>query len=521
MVAAAASTTTTTTDHSNPKESTTNHCQRPPLLPSERDNGVGVGVSTRRPKSKEVTSRYLSSSSSISSSYSSSSTNSSSSNNSSFRRLPSPSPSRVVPATPTPLKRSQSVERRRPGTPGVVTGTPVPDWRARIGTPHLSTAAKVLSSRSLSVSFQGESYSLPISKTKAVAPTPQQSNVRKGTPERRRVSPMPTPLRGGGDHMENSKPVDQHRWPGSRPRQVNLLSKSLDCSVEKGSKVVGSGKVVRSLLQQSMIDDSRRASFDGRLNPDLSNAELIQSIQVAVDADTTANGSDSDSRSSGSNECGNGGITRGRSTPRGSISVSARFWQETNSRMRGLMEPRSPMSNTTSSRSIAQPKLIPKKSFGDTALSSPRNVSISRTLSSPLRGPVRPASPSKSMPSSASSPSRGNASPSRVRNGMATPVGGSQLCNTPSVLCFPADILRRKVEDNRVVDAHLLRLFYNRNLQWCFVNARADAAMLTQRLTAEMYIFISRDDHRVPYGQEIKDNGYMHWVCGMDNELSW
>lgn len=39
--------------------------------------------------------------------------------------------------------------------------------------------------------------------------------------------------------------------------------------------------------------------------------------------------------------------------------------------------------------------------------------------------------------------------------------------------------------ENRIVDAHLLRLLYNRHLQWRFVNARADAALLVQRMRAE------------------------------------
>ncbi|KAL3528562.1 hypothetical protein ACH5RR_007884 [Cinchona calisaya] len=141
---------------------------------------------------------------------------------------------------------------------------------------------------------------------------------------------------GGGDQGENSKPIDQHPWP-ARTRQVNPLSRSIDCSGGERSKLVGSGNVIRT-LRQSMIDE-RRASFEGRLSIDLGNAELLKAVQndpdgnsvnneSSVQSDLTA--SDTDSVSSGSTsevqECG--GVSRAKSGPRG-IVISARFWQET------------------------------------------------------------------------------------------------------------------------------------------------------------------------------------------------
>ncbi|OVA09319.1 Protein of unknown function DUF566 [Macleaya cordata] len=498
MVAAISATASTTTSHPNPKTSsqegtttTTNRSSnptRPPLLPSERDNGLTS--SSRRPKSKEITSRYMSSAN-----YSFSSSSSSSS--SSSRRCPSPLTSTsTTTSTPLPvLKRSQSVERRRPVTPRPT--TPLPDSRPNNAS-QVSTASKILftSTRSLSVSFQGESFSLPISKTKATPP-PNLSNARKSTPERRRTTPMREKVGGERDQVENSKPSDQHRWPG-RTRQVNPLTRSMDCTVEK-KKIFGSGVLVQG-LHQSMIDESRRASFDGRLHTNSSNAELLKSVQVAIDDSNSANGSavpsdltasDSDSVSSGSNsgvqECG--AVIKGRGLSRG-ISVPARFWQETNSRLRRLQDPGSPLSSTTTgSRGMAQPKLIPaRKSLSDSPIASPRTVPISRTMSSPLRGPVRPASPSKVMTPSTSSPSRGMLSPARMRNA----VGGTmsnQSINTPSILSFAADVRRGKMGETRIVDAHLLRLLYNRNLQWRFVNARSDAALLVQRITAEKNLY--------------------------------
>ncbi|XP_043713575.1 QWRF motif-containing protein 2-like [Telopea speciosissima] len=472
---------------------------RSPLLPSERDNGV---VGPRRPKWREITSRYLSPSTSTSTSTTSSS---------SSRRCPTPLVSRPTSSTSanTPLpatvhsmiKRSQSVERRRPATARPTTRLP----ESRMGNAtEVSVASKILftSTRSLSVSFQGESFSLPISKTKAV-PSPNLTNARKGTPERRKTA---TPLRSkvdggrGGDQTENSKPVDQQRWP-ARTRQVDPLTRSMDCTAEK-KKLIGSGAVGRA-LQKSMIEEGRRASFDGRLHQGSGNMDLVKSVQRALDADYS-NGfavpadltaSDTESVSSGSTssvqECS--GVSRGRSGARG-LSVPARFWQETSSRLRRLQDPGSPLSSSTGSRTAAAAthKLISsKKSLTESPISSPRTVSTGsgRALSSPIRGSSRPASPSKFMTSSTSSPSRGMPSPSRTRNAVAAASSLSNSGNMPSILSFAADVRRGKLGENRIVDAHLLRLLYNRHLQWRFVNARADASLLLQRLTAEKNLY--------------------------------
>ncbi|MCD7458436.1 hypothetical protein HAX54_038239 [Datura stramonium] len=258
--------------------------------------------------------------------------------------------------------------------------------------------------------LMGETFSLPVSKTKAAPPSPNLSSLRKGTPERRRTT---TPLRGkadGADQLENSKPVDQHRWPGGL--RQGIMARSLDCSNGDRNKVIGSGNVIRT-LQQSMIDE-RRASFDGRLSLDLGNAEPLKAVEQAQDVNSTNNdsslpsdltASDTDSVSSGSTsgvqECG--GVPDTRRVC--GIVVSARFWQETNSRLRRLQDPGSPLSTSPGSKLVAPPKL--RKYPSDVPISSPR------AMSSPIRGGIRSASPSKLI---GSSPSRGMPSPSRVRN---------------------------------------------------------------------------------------------------------
>ena len=477
MVAAVS---TTPNPKTSSREGSHQNRTRPPLIPSEVDNGVAL----RRPKGREVTSRYLSSSSSIS-------TSSSSSSSSSSRRCASPLVSRTahstavmtpMPAPSSLIKRSHSVERRRPVTPRSNT------FHLRPGNAgEVTTASKMLitSARSLSVSFQGESFSLQVSKTK---PTPTPTSVRKGTPERRK----PTPTRA--DQTENSKPVDQHRWPG-RSRQANSLTRSMDFTGDR-KKLGGSGIVARS-LQQSMIDERNQTLFDGRLNLDSGNAELEKANELAtansvvgstVTSDLVA--SDTESVSSGSTsgaqECGGGGGgTQGRGGPRG-IMVPARFWQETSNRLRRAPEPSSPLSKSIGLRTPVVPsKLIaPKKLVTDSPTSSPRGIPPSRGQS-PLRGPVRPASPSKLVTTSTSSPLRGMPSPTRVRGAVVSSLNGN-LSNHPSILSFSADVRRGKMGENRIVDAHLLRLLHNRYLQWRFINARADASLLAQSMNAEV-----------------------------------
>lgn len=212
-------------------------------------------------------------------------------------------------------------------------------------------------------------------------------------------------------------------------------------------------------LLNQFEDTTRRASFDG--------GEFSAS-------------SDTDSVSSGSNS----GVqeSRPKALPRG-ISVPARFWQETNSRLRRLPQPGTPLSSSPISRTpVVPPNLANvKRSLVDSPLSSPR------TVSSPLRGPARPSSPSKL----AASPSlRGTASPLKTRGSV---VSGSNVIvqqsgNAPSILSFAAEVRRAKKGENRIEEAHMLRLFHNRQLQWRWVNARAGAALLLQRLTAEVLL---------------------------------
>lgn len=419
------------TEPQNPKTSD-EHSRRLPLLPSEMDNSNGVPNNQRKPKSRVVSSRYMSPSTSTSTSNSSSVSSSSSSS----RRYPSPLISRnstpVPNAHPTGPKRSVSVDRRRPSVRPAAARPLIPDLDAKnCNGSEISNATKLLvtSTRSLSVSFQGEAFSLPVSKTKAAAPSPNLSSVRKGTPERRRGK-----VDGGGG--------DQHRWP-ARNRVANPKP-----------KLNGSGNAIRTL--QQLMSDERRPSLDGRLSLDFGNSELLKAIPRDNNEFADVSPSDTDSVSSDSTSEFGGGSRNG---PHG----TARFWQETNGRLRRLHQPGSPISTSPSAKLIVPPNL--------------RRYSVDGPISSPARGGIRPAG---------LSPSRGH-SPSRIRNAVSTI--NNSFTETPSVLSFAVDVRRGKVGENRIVDAHMLRLLYNRNLQWRFVNARAEAVLLVQKHTAEVRLF--------------------------------
>ncbi|GMH03105.1 hypothetical protein Nepgr_004944 [Nepenthes gracilis] len=432
---------------------------RPAFLPSERENGFPG----RRPRAREVPSRYMSPSSSTTTTTTSSTSSSSSAIS---RRFPSPLVSRT--SSNSIPRRSQSVDRRRPATPKPANASEV----------SAATKLLVTSTRSLSVSFQGETFSLPISKTK---PVNLSNNGRKSTPERRRV----TPSRGkvDGDQAENPKSVDQQRWPG-RTQPSNPLSRSLDCYyMEK--KVIESAVLARA-LQESLTDESRRASIDGISNFNSGNGDVLSGIGDALDAssmnessipsDLTASDTESVSSGSTSGAHESNGVARGRSGP-GGIMVSARFWQETQMRLRRLQDSGSMLSTSPSSKMAAPSKFNQSRKFRDEPLMCPR------TISSPIRGITRPASPAKLITSSTSSPLRG-ISPSRLRSPVAGSLNG-YFCDTPSVFSFYVDVRRGRVGENRIVDAHQLRLLYNRHLQWRFMNASADTALLLQRQIAE------------------------------------
>ncbi|XP_031481639.1 AUGMIN subunit 8-like [Nymphaea colorata] len=511
---------------------------RPPLVPSDKNSN---GVASRKPRTREVSSRYKSSlpfSSSSSSSLATTPTVPSLS-----RRCPSPSISRASPL-PDP-KRAQSVERRRTSSPSRPT-TPVHDSKLNNG---LSDSKRFVgrspeslwpSTRSLCVSFQADSFTLPITKRerpvshstdRTLAPSANRqcdSPVlqRKATPERKR-----TPLRGkNADPSENSKPldnclsrkIDHHRWPGRSLVKGDSLNRSVDLS-DKTSKAAAllvqawgarSDAIGRG-FQQSVNEGNfatdrkrvvRRMSFDGTaeheisrtLNLDnlhLANSRHLQTDNTSHDADPASpdcclRSSDSssgvDSVSTGSDlnveeQIGDPRNSNGRASTARGIVVPARFWQETNNRVQRTH----PRRYSTPERDSASGTLVGSQTVGrpKQLLSNPPERSSSNPRSS--RTQSLPASPNKSLVTS--SPSRGFISPSRVRSGTSpsTNTIASRTSNSSSILNFMVDVRRGKKGLNQLEDAHHLRLLHNRYLQWRFVNARADAALAIQHVAAE------------------------------------
>ncbi|CAD6214669.1 unnamed protein product [Miscanthus lutarioriparius] len=154
---------------------------------SNSNANTGAGDARPKPKAKVVSSRYLAPSSK-STSTSTSTTTTSSSNSTSTSAS---TPSRRF-ASPLP-RRSVSVDRPRPGPAG----------NAAFGETGGPNAGTTTTTRSLSVAFQGRSFSFETSKAKpATSPSPSRRPVASSagsiTPERRRPAMGTVPERGRG-----------------------------------------------------------------------------------------------------------------------------------------------------------------------------------------------------------------------------------------------------------------------------------------------------------------------------------
>lgn len=419
------------------KKISTVETKRAPLIQSEKNNG-----NTRRPRTREVSSRYRSPTPSASSGP---------------RRCSSPNVTRTGTTTSTVSlpKRAISAERRRPTTPSSPTSpspsTPVQDTSAeellsrKMAGNRLPESLWPSTMRSLSVSFQSDSFSLPVSKREKPAPhavcdrtlrpssnvvqkqgeTPPSS--RKATPERRR-----SPLKGknSSDQAENSRPVDslnarlvdQHRWPSRMNTKVTsgAVTRSVDLS-DKNRKIAPNTRPV--------TPSSRRLSLDGYSRPLQKSASELLSL-ISVDDNSL-------------------------SMQKSRLSTSS--------------------DRTISMNPVARSQTV---SAPGSRLPSPNKASV---LSSSASRGVSP-SRTKSVPST---PSRGS-SPSRIRPSSPS---RQQPKTATSVLSFIADIKKGKKAANHIEDVHQLRLLYNRHLQWRYANARSDAVLHVQKVKTEKTLY--------------------------------
>ncbi|TKY54673.1 QWRF motif-containing protein 8 [Spatholobus suberectus] len=428
------------------------HRRRQPLVPAEKNNAI----TTRRAATSETSSRYRSPSPTPATP-------------SGPRRCPSPSLTRTTTPASSKLlpKRAQSAERKRPATPPSPPSpsTPVQDSSIDV---HLSSR-RVAGSRmpetlwpstmrSLSVSFQSDTISIPVSKKekpvtsasdRTLRPTSnvahkqvETPNVRKPMPERKR-----SPLKGknASDQTENSKPadglhsrlIDQHRWPSRIGGKV--CSSALNRGIDHADKT---SRTLNSSAPGTGVSSLRRLSLPGEASKPLqkTSSDAARLMLLA--------------------ESGRIGSEVKLVDDIIQVSRPHKFVSATPLDKKGLAVA------GVRSQSLSSP---------GSRLPSPSKTSVPSSCIS------RGVSPSRSRPST---PPRG-VSPSRIR-----PTNSSnQSNNAISVLSFIADFKKGQKGAALIEDARQLRLLYNRYLQWRFVNAQAEDVFYIQKATAEKTLY--------------------------------
>ncbi|KAK4481657.1 hypothetical protein RD792_012564 [Penstemon davidsonii] len=412
------------------EKKSTAHTTRQPLGSADNNNGT-----TRRSRTREVSSRY---------------------------RSPSPSVARGPLRSPSPNARrisststaSTSAERKRPSRPSSPVSpspsTPVQDTTAemllasrKIPGNKLPESLWPSRMRSLSVSFQSDTISVPVSKReKPVSHTPPDRTLkpslnvaqkhgetpalRKPTPERK-ISPLKG--KNFANQSENSKPIaglharlmDQHRWPSRTTGIVSstALNRSMDMT-DKESK------------SSSYRPSLRRLSLDGACKPlQKSASDLLMEISRDESGKAMLNGFSIDENSM-------------RIKRAGSSSSSDRTLL-VNAAAKAL--------------SLPTPGSRPPSPSVSRGVSPSRTKSVNPSSRGPSPARVRPSSPSRQPQSST------------------------------SVLSFIVDIKKGKKAADHIEDVHQLRLLYNRHLQWRYANAREDAALHAQKVKAERILY--------------------------------
>ncbi|CAA3007145.1 Hypothetical predicted protein [Olea europaea subsp. europaea] len=411
--------------------------RRPPLVNADNKNGT-----TGRSQTREVSSRYRSPTPSTASGP---------------KRCPSPNATRTTTsAIVSVTKRSASADRKRPTTPlsppSPRASTPVQDTTAEM----LLGSKKILGNklpeslwpstvRSLSVSFQSDTFSLPICKReKPVSHGLSDRNLkssvnvvlkqgkappasRKPTPERKRSPPKG---KNSTDQSENSRPVDglhtqlvdQHRWPSRTGGKVfsNALKRNTDLT----------DKTNRTSLTHSVAGSPnlRRLSLEGASKP---LPETSCALLTCVSRE------------------------REKIIFRGCSVVDS-----------------SQIKKTVSSASLK------RETLGNSAV---KHQSLPTPGSSPASPSASRVGPAKAK---AVNPPRGP-NPARVRPSSPS----KQAQSSTSVLRFIVDIKRGKKAANHIEDVHQSRLLYNRLLQWRYANARVNSALHSQKIKAEKLLY--------------------------------
>ncbi|WOH01142.1 hypothetical protein DCAR_0520523 [Daucus carota subsp. sativus] len=401
-----------------------------------RKNGA-----TSRSRSRDISSRYRSSTpSSVASP----------------RRCPSPNSRTATTSSVSVPKRAISAERKRPSTP------PSPQSlsasaRDTIKKVHMVVPTKLVSDRtaeglwpstmrSLSVAFQSDTFSIPVSKrekpvTQALSDRNlrQSLNVahkvastvpasRKPTPERKR-----SPLKGKNapDQSENSKPVEElnTRQAGEHRLPSIFGGRSSSGSSVKSIDLYGKTSKALAASQGMAAPSLRRMSLPGSLATPLQKSASDVVRLMSPDGEV---------------ENGNNDILR--------------------------------LTKLNSSILFERTKLVTPagrtRSLPGSHPSSPNKTSMPSSFVSRCPSPARTtlnSAPSRGVTPSWSRPS----SPS------------SQAKSSTSVLSYIADIKKGKKVTSHIEDVCKLRLLYNTHLQWRYANARAYVTQNYQKLSAE------------------------------------
>ena len=316
--------------------------------------------------------------------------------------------------SPFLIKRSQSVEKRRPETPNQnlplksrssITSSPSPrsSTPVRDATEDMSFASRKRGSvrtpdglwpsmRSLSGSFQGESISGHLKNGDKLLSNSNSNSSSKSNQAQKveRKINLSTGI-SAKDHGENLKPSD-NRWPGSL--NFRFPSKSMSVSVDLSDK---SSRLISSTALFRGVSPSRKVNMADSIprGPQKTGDEMIKHVKE--------------------------------------VSVKS-------------LERETPLASPR--RTVSLPSMSSK-------ISSPSSL-------------IRPSSPSfvsRRSPSSETCKSQ---------------MGLSSSLN------YAVNAGRGKKSTNQMEAAHQLRLLHNRNLQWRFVNARADVSVSMQRQTSEV-----------------------------------
>ncbi|GAA0168685.1 hypothetical protein LIER_23347 [Lithospermum erythrorhizon] len=420
------------------KKHSTVETSRVPLAPAERSNGT-----PRRFRNREVSSRYRSPGLSVPSS---------------VRRFPSPNTTRTVttPAVSVP-KRAVSAERKRDATPSLRPSRSSSPPTPSPSTPVQDTGVEALKKstgnklpenlwpstmRSLSVSFQSDTYSLPVNKREKPPPqTLSDRTLRLSTNKDLKLGDMSSkppklmerkrsPLKGKNsvDQFENSNPVDgngrlveEHRWPS---RVGGKLSST--ASVRSVDLSNNNNRILSVPHLGTGMPFVRRLALDSASKP---SQKYVSDLLMLISSSESLQGG------------------------------SRRFSLDDNA--------------------VKKPSAVKTQPLSSSGCRHPSPNKASVVSSSLSRG----VSPSRMKP--VSSPASRGPSPSRVRASSPS----KQSNHSISVLSFIVDIRKGQKDANHIEDAHQLRLLYNRHLQWLFANARAHDVLQSQEVKAEIMFY--------------------------------